>query len=324
MRRHSLAFVLVAVMVAALLVPADAQSPERIEIHPFQSVTLTTTQILTGDTNGPSITLAGELRIPKLFGTDRLPAVIFVEGSGGISMNTDAWARDMNSIGIAAFIVDSFTGRGIVPLNDQQLDPLATMVDAFRALAVLAKHPRIDPQRIAVMGFSRGAVAALYSSTNRFRNLYGPPDFKFAAHIGLYAVCNVQYRDDDKVTGAPIRLFHGITDDITSIVACRNYVIRLKSAGADIRLTEYPNTDHAYDLAILSPPLQLERAESTRNCLLKEGDNGQILNIQTDAVFTSHDSCLERGTHVGFNYASYEATRVAVREFLIATFKIGN
>jgi dienelactone hydrolase len=30
------------------------------------------------------------------------------------------------------------------------------MNDTFAALAILAKHPRIDPVKIAVMGFSKG------------------------------------------------------------------------------------------------------------------------------------------------------------------------
>src|SRR5215468_6936256 len=227
---------------------AGAQNVARIELQPIQTVTLKTQQILTGDTDGAPATLAGELRIPKP-GSDRLPAVILIHGSGGVGGNVDAWAKDINSLGIAAFILDTFSGRGIVStVNDQsQLDSLAMTIDAYRALALLARHPRIDPERIAVMGFSKGAVPAVYSSNERFRRLYNPANVEFAAHIGLYTPCNVQYRDDDKVTRAPIRLFHGIADDYVSIVPCRGYVERLKRAGANVVLTEYPDAHHGYD-----------------------------------------------------------------------------
>jgi len=275
--------------------------------------------------NGAPATVAGELRIPKP-GSDRLPAVILIHGSGGVGGSVDAWAKEINSLGIAAFILDTFTGRGIVntTTNQSQLDSLAMMVDAYRALALLGQHPRIDPERIAVMGFSKGAVAAVYSSNERFHKLYDPAKVRFAAHIGLYTPCNVQYRDDDKVTGAPIRLFHGIADDYVSIAPCRDYVERLKRSGANATLTEYPDAYHAYDATALSPPIALPQAQTTRNCTLREGDNGQVLNAKTGVVFTLNDPCVEHGPHVGYNQAARDETVKAVREFLTATFKLSS
>jgi dienelactone hydrolase len=314
-----------AIVIALSGTGAEAQSVARIEVQPIQTVTLKTAQILTGDTKGSPATLAGELRIPKP-GSDRLPAVILIHGSGGVGGNVDVWAREINSLGIAAFILDAFSGRGIVStISDQsQLDSLAMTIDAYRALSLLAQHPRIDPSRIAVMGFSKGAVPAVYSSNERFRKLYDPAKVEFAAHIGLYTPCNVQYRDDDKVTGAPIRLFHGIADDYVSIAPCRAYVDRLKSAGANVTLSEYPDAFHAYDSTVFSQPIQLPQAQTTRNCTLREGDNGQVLNAKTGAIYTLDDPCVEHGPHIGFNQTAYQATVKAVREFLTATFKLGS
>jgi dienelactone hydrolase len=309
----SFAITIAAIVIALSDPQAEAQSVARIEVIPIQTVTLNTAQILTDDIKGAPATLAGELRIPR-------------HGSGGVGANVDAWAKEINSLGIAAFILDSFSGRGIVnTLSDQsQLDSLAMTIDAYRALALLAQHPRIDPERIAVMGFSKGAVPAVYSSNERFRKLYDPAKVGFAAHIGLYTPCNVQYRDDDKVTGAPIRLFHGIADDYVSIAPCRAYVERLKAAGINVALTEYPDAFHAYDATTFSPPIQLPQAQTTRNCTLREGDNGQILNAKTSAVYTLNDPCVEHGPHIGFNQAAYQATVTAVREFLTATFKLSS
>ena len=137
----------------------------------------------------------------------------------------------------AVLVLDSFAGRNIVStVNDQsQLDHLAMMVDAYRALDALSAHPRIDPARIAVIGFSKGAVASVYSANQRFQKQFGG-GLAFAAHVGLYTPCNVAYRDDEKLTGKPIRFHHGIPDDWVPIQPCRDYVERLKKTGADVAL----------------------------------------------------------------------------------------
>jgi dienelactone hydrolase len=300
---------------------AMAEPVARIEVMPVPSVTLTAAQILRGDLKGVPVTLAGELRIPRP-GTARLPAVILVHGSGGLGTNIDAWAKEINALGAAVFILDSFSGRGITStVTDQtQLDSLAMMTDAYRALALLAKHPRIDPARIAVMGFSKGAMTAVYSAGIRFENLYSPAGPRFAAHIGLYTPCNTTFRDDEKTDGTPIRLFHGTPDDWVAVAPCRDYVARLKQAGADVTLTKYPGAWHAYDNPATSPPVINAQAQTTRACRMREGADG-VMNADTGKVFSYADACVQHGAHLGYDPAATAATVAAVRDFLKAALK---
>jgi dienelactone hydrolase len=319
--RNACVIALVAFGVISWSPAASSQTFARMEVRAIESVTLTGEQFLTGDMNGKPVELAGELRIPRA-GTGRLPAVILIHGSGGLSASEDRWAQELNSAGLATFVLDSFSGRGIVStMNDQsQLNSLAMMVDVYRALASLASHPRIDPGRIAVMGFSKGAVAAVYSSNERFQKLYGPGPVQFAAHIGLYTPCNVHYAQDEKTSNKPIRMFHGIADDYVAIEPCRQYVQRLKQAGADVTLTEYPDAYHAYDMFTIKVPIKTPMAQTTRNCSLEEGPNGQTLNSKTKQRFDLNDACVEKGPMVGYNAAAHEATVKAVKEFLTTTF----
>ena len=171
--------------------PALAQVA-RVEMHVFASATLTDQQFLTGQREGIPVMLAGELRLPRP-GTERLPAVILVHGSAGVVGNIDAWARWLNDLGVATFVLDAFTGRGLVNISADQgkLGRLNAIVDSYRALELLARHARIDPQRIALMGFSRGGSVALYASVKRFQRMHLAQGLGFAAYIPFYPSCNV-------------------------------------------------------------------------------------------------------------------------------------
>lgn len=312
-----------AALVGAALLGSNAvqaQTPSRIEAIPLKSRTLSGEEFLQGNAAGKEGYLAGELRLPP-GAAERVPAVVLVHGSGGISGSADLWARELNSVGIAAFILDSFAGRGIVStVADQtQLNSLAMMVDAFRALDMLAAHPRIRADGIAAMGFSKGAVASVYSAMDRFHGLYGNPSRRFAAHVGLYTPCNVAYAEDTAVSRVPLRLFHGIADDYVAIAPCRDYTARLKQAGADVALTGYPDAQHGFDNPLSAPLVPVASAQTTRNCRLAEGPGGVVLVQGTTETFRLETSgCVEKGAHVGHNAAAAAAVKAAVKEFLTA------
>ena len=99
-------------------IAARAQTPiediaARVEIRAFQSLTLSDSQILKGDASGQPVTLAGALRFPRTATGAKIPAVILVHGSGGVSAGVDAWQFALNRLGIATFVIDAFSGRGL-------------------------------------------------------------------------------------------------------------------------------------------------------------------------------------------------------------------
>jgi dienelactone hydrolase len=111
------------------------------------------------------------------------------------------------------------------------------------------------------MGFSKRAVSAVFSASERFAAKYGGTNH-FAAHVGMYTPCNTRFDVDTKVSRAPIRLFHGVSDDYVSVAPSRDFAAQLQAAGADVSLTEYTDTWHAFDVPTY--PL-LKKAQSTRN-----------------------------------------------------------
>jgi dienelactone hydrolase len=287
------------------------------ELRPFESLTLTDQQFLTGDKNGKAVTLAGELRLPQ-GASGRLPAVILVHGSGGTGPREEFWAKDFNEMGIASFVIDSFSGRGLVDLNpDQsQLGRFNAVLDIYRAYDVLVAHLRIDPARIVPMGVSRGGQAVLAASFTRFQQTWHP-GVEFAAYIPLYASCSIAIIGDTEISTVPIRQFHGAADDYNPVAPCRLYFERLRAAGKDATLTEFPDAHHVFD-SPLAPktPNVLKGAQCVRACALKEEPLGIIINAETGQPFSYAEPCVQTGPHIGYNEAAAIATREAVKELL--------
>jgi len=288
-----------------------------IEIHSIPSVTLADEQFLTGVTEGKSVLVAGELRFPQP-SVERSPVVVLLHGSSGITLRVERWAQELNDIGVATLAVDSFSGRGIrdTIADQSQLGRLAMIVDAYRALELLSRHRRVDPRRIALMGFSRGGHATLYASLKRFQSMHAPAAAEFAAYIPVYAACNTRYIRDDEVAERPIRLFHGTADDYVQIAPSRAYVRRLREKGADVELTEYEGAHHIFDDPSLDTKVELANALTWRHCELEGDHPGRIVNAKTGAPFTWNDPCVERGATVGYQAHAHTEAVKKVKEFL--------
>lgn len=302
------------------------EAPVRTEIFPIPSLTLSDQQFLSGDAAaGKPVTVAGEFRVAQ--GTGRLPVVVLMHGSSGVGATTEAWVHAFNAMGISTFVIDGFTGRGLTVVGPNQalLGRLNLIIDIYRSLEILAKHPRVDPDRIVLMGFSRGGQAALYASLERFNKLWNRSGVQFAAYIPFYPDCSTNYQTDTEVAARPIRIFHGTPDDYNPVKSCKAFVERLKTAGRDVVLTEYPDSAHGFDSGLLgvNTVTVSANAQTARNCHIKEADGGVLMNADTQAPFTYKDACIELNPHVGGNPTTAAESRKAVVEFLQALFKLG-
>jgi dienelactone hydrolase len=303
--------------------PSLTDLAARTELRAIETLTLTDQQFLTGDKNGKPTTIAGQLRIPQRT-SGRLPAVILLHGSGGPNGGHELWAKHFNEIGIASFLIDSFSNRGLTGTSTNQalLGRFNMILDAYRGLDAIAGNARIDPTRIAIMGFSRGGQSTLYASLKRFQQSW-TPKAAFAAYIPFYASCQAELIDDTDVGPAPIRLFHGEADDYNPVAPCRAYVARLGAAGRDVQLTEYPGAPHSYDNPLGAVPARLSKgSQSVRDCKLKEQVRGTIVNLETGQPFTYKDACVRTDPHLGYNETAANATRKAVKAFLRTTFRL--
>lgn len=303
--------------------PGLRQIPARIELHPILTATLTDQQFLTGALDGTPVIVSGKLSVAQ--GSGRRPVVVLVHGSGGMGPNIDMWTRELNAIGISTFAIDGFTGRGLVSVSTDQarLGRLNLVLDSYRALEVLARHPLVDPERIALMGFSRGGQAALFASVTRFHAMWNKSGAEFAAYVPFYPDCMTTYMADGDTVERPIRLFHGAPDDYNPVAPCRVYVERLREARRDVTLTEYPNAQHAFDNPLGSPtPAVATNSQTVRACTIREEAPGLLINAATRAPFTYKDDCIERDPHIGHDPVATEAAKQAVKAFFRQVFRM--
>ena len=303
--------------------PVPRDMAARTELHSIDTLTLSDAQFLSGDPNGKATVTTGQLRIAQ--GSGRLPVVILQHGSGGMAANAEMWARELNAVGVSTFALDGFTGRGLTQVNNNQalLGRLNFILDIYRALDVLAKHPRVDPQRVALMGFSRGGQAALYASLKRFQKMWNRSGVEFAAYIPFYPDCATTFVSDTEVADRPIRIFGGSQDDYNPIALCKTYVERLKTAGRDVQVTEYPNASHAFDNPLGPvPAAAVANGQTVRHCQIREEPAGSLINASTREPFTYKDACVEPDPHVGYDAAATEAAKTSIKELLKAVFKL--
>ncbi len=318
-------FFAVALLAAAPL--AHSAGPTfRTEMHPVETLTLTTAQLLAGVKEGAvPATIAGELRLPFV-ASARMPAVMLLHGDAGELANQVAWAEELNAIGVAVFTLDSFTGRGAVSTSaslasmPDSVGGAARVIDAERALAILAKHPRVDAARIAVMGFSSGGRTALAAAQKRFAMAYGTPGLGFVAYIALYPGCNVRLIGDTNSEPGPQRVFIGAADVMTSAEACRKYIERLRVAGADAEFISFEGAHHGFDNGASRVLNRVPQAPTTAFCSLDEVALGKLVNIDTGRPFTMSDACVGKGIVAGYDAAADKATKAAVKALLVDVF----
>jgi dienelactone hydrolase len=302
--------------------PIPVPLPDVTEYVYFQSLTLPGnlwSPFMPPPEDGIEVNIRGLLKIPESSG--QIPAVILTHGCGGMGSGEVAWETRLNEMGIATFSVYSLGSRNIFEMcsGNAQINIASVLVDAYRALDVLAEHPRIDASRIAILGRSFGGRTALWVSHTRFQERYATSENQFAAHLAFYPPsCYMQLADETAVSGKPMRIFHGSKDNWTPIDQCKAYIGRLQQAGVDIALYEYPDAFHSFDdpNSIFT---EVPNALTPGNCNFVEQD-GQIIDPETGQEPTVNSACVKKGVVVGHNAEAERQAVADVEAFLTGVF----
>jgi dienelactone hydrolase len=328
-RRAARAILLGATLLFAASTTHATPPIARTEAHVLASVTLTREQFLAGTLDGAApATIAGELSLPFVAAA-RMPAVVMLHGDAGSVGNQAVWREELNALGIAVFTLDSFTGRGAVATGASlatmpaSIFGAARVVDAERALALLAAHPRIDPARIAVMGFSSGGRTVLLAAQTRFASAFGKAGLGFVAYIALYPDCNIRLLGDERSEPGMQRIFIGEADVLTSSDACVRYGERLRRAGSDIVVRTFPGAHHGFDNVSNPDLIRIAGVPVGGRCNLEETAAGAVVNVDTGRPLAASDACWDRGLVAGYDPAANAATKAEVKALLSRRFGLG-
>lgn len=218
------------------------------------------------------IPLSGKLMLPA--GDSKVPAVVIGHTVGGVKpVLYHRWAKSLNDAGFAVFVVDSFGPRGLTNMSKKGIAEVEgggsfLTADAFKALALLATHPRIDPGRIAFLGFSMGGITANYVIHEKFRRaVLGDTTTRFATSIGHYPSCHYNFFEN-KPSVTPLFLFLAEKDDWTPAIACKEYGDFLTARGYRVATQVYEGAGHGYDEDIAARFQEDASSQSSCNPLL--------------------------------------------------------
>jgi dienelactone hydrolase len=198
--------------------------------------------------SGDLVRLKGKLTKPQ--GDGPFPAIVLSHGCSGIQKYNDDWAERFAKWGYVALQVDHFGPRGVTELcgRPRQIPFAVRAHDAHEAKAYLGGLPFVDRKRIALMGWSQGAITTLsaVSRANYDSWIFGNPPWKqqdpFRAAIAFYPSCNKNLEDTD----APLLILIGELDTWTPAGSCRLYMPEGKTPN-EVILKIYPNAYHVFD-----------------------------------------------------------------------------
>ena len=250
------------------------------------------------------VKLTATLYMPK---SDKPVAtmVIIHSSSGVLDYVEGHYAKSLFQNGIAALVVDSFTPRKLSSISKDQslLSSWAMENDAFAALAELKKDPRIDPNRIGIMGVSKGGIVAQNSAFLLRRNTRRTGNAAFALHVPIVPDCVTQQFRNVATTGAPIFYMIAELDDLTPSKPCLEYIDRMKAAGnSNVSVKVYPGQHHGWEL--VGPVIYLKNTENYSACVSMIEDSGDY-TIKNKTIDKWHagewmkQNCVTRGVHVG-------------------------
>ena len=299
----------------------NAQSKKEV-IHFESANPFSLGDIITDLDNQEKQQVFGQLTTPvdSLNPDRKYPLIIGVAGSMGWRKHHLDYLKMYQKQGYATFQLNSFKSRGITSTvgSQDEVTNAAVILDAYRALEKLAKHPKINKDKVAITGWSLGGGVALFSGWMPLKKAI-TDELSFAAHLAFYPPCFIN-PENLSFTKAPIHILIGEADNWTPAKPCINLVEKL-SDKTNISITTYPDAHHGFDSE--EPVVWNEKGYSFKDCLFDLTADGDVLmnylripmsnSILQKVGFLF---CVEKGVNVGGNLDARKKSLAFAKDFM--------
>lgn len=203
------------------------------------------------------------MAVYKPEGPGPFPAIVLFHQCGGLrdrswqNASMLEWARIAVAHGYVALLIDALGPRnaGSVCMGAQGgVTFVRGARDAFQAAAHLRKFDFVDKRRVALSGYSWGAMVGALAAAKGFREGLSP-DEGFNALVSFYPGC-FQIRPPNGGTpydivrsdiDRPLLVLMGADDTETPAMQCEARLGIAKFAGAPVQWHIYPETTHCWD-----------------------------------------------------------------------------
>jgi dienelactone hydrolase len=255
----------VLVVLAMLAGPARAQE-QQTSAPPAKSAPVVLPHIDIPSLDGSTAVMAHLFR-PRDAGDAPRPAVVMMHGCSGLLSKNGrfrpiyrAWARELLKQGYVVLVVDSTTSRGFGETcsasKERRIMWRDRPKDAYAALKYLQAQSYVQPDRVALMGWSQGGGVVLLSINDRSIGRPVGLAHDFAAAVAFYpGACAEKWQTapftqvpaQGWTSRIPLLVLFGEADVWTQLKPCAAFIAAAQARGNPIELKTYPDAVHAFD-----------------------------------------------------------------------------
>jgi len=178
-----------------------------------------------------------------------------VDRNGRLFSTYRAWAEYLRDHGYVALMVDSLTSRNIRKVCGQGSNAASPSqvrpYDAYGALTYLESQRFVNPDRVALMGWSHGGGTVLYT-TAPATGARPPPAItraEFKAAIAVYpGWCRSTTKGGSWRPIVPLLALLGAANDWPPAPPCVEFLDGVKRRGGAVENVVYPDARHGFDM----------------------------------------------------------------------------